>query len=93
MNENKSSITILTKKTFEERQKSECFSVKHDVEEKLKIFSEDDILAFEVAVNSPAIVIGVKKVNGIVDFITNSFIEEGVEQKDINSAFSFSEKS
>lgn len=83
----KSSISFMTKKAFEERRSSECFSIKPEVEEKLASFADQDILAFDVSVNSPAQVVDVNKADKVVDFISSKLQKEGHKQTDINKAF------
>lgn len=87
----KNSVSFMTKKDFIERKGSECFSVSQKAEDKLKTFRDEDILAIDVAVNSPAVVEDISKVDGIVDFINNRFISEGLKDKEINESFDFEE--
>lgn len=83
----KSSISFMTKSEFIERKGSECFSVMPEVEEKLKGFKPEDILAIDVDVNSPAVVTDVHLVEGIVDFMNQRFEDEGLTRDEINQSF------
>lgn len=85
----KSSVSFLTKKEFNEQRGNEFFSVEPQVEEKLKSFSDDDLMALEVAVNSPAKVVAVHKIDSVVDFMNERFVKEGITKEQINAAFKF----
>ena len=83
----KYSTSFMRKKEFAERTGCEFFSVSPEVEEKLKSFQDEDVLALDVSVSSPAKVIGVSKVDNIVDFLNGRFSHEKVSVADINKSF------
>ena len=66
---------------------SEQFSVEANVEKNLKNFADEDVLALEVSINSPAIVMGVSSGNDVTDLMERKLAEEGINQEHINSSF------
>lgn len=83
----KSSVSFMTKKEFIDRKTSECFSVTEKAEKKLSGFDDNDILAIDVSVNSPATVVDINKGEKVIDFLHKRFTEEGVSLKDMNESF------
>ncbi len=80
-------LTFLTKKDFLNRAATELFSIEPTVEQELKSFKEDDMLAIELSINSPAIVKKISDGNDVVAFMEKKFQEEGFTQDQINQAF------
>ena len=85
-----SSVSFISKKDFMEQRGNECFSVDPNVEDKLRQFDDNEIMALEVSINSPARVVDIVKFENIVDFMINRFEREGFTKKQINNSFSFS---
>jgi len=85
-----SSVSFISKKEFMGQMGNECFSVDPSVEEKLKSFADDDVMALEVSINSPARVVDIVKFENIIDFMSERFEREGLSRKEIDDAFNFS---
>ena len=79
--------SFMTKHDFLEQKKSERFLVVPYIDSKLENFKEDDILAVEFSINSPAMVIDVLDGNDIVKFMSDKLRKEGLSDTDINDSF------
>ncbi len=83
-----SEFEFMTKKDFIQRLGSENLTLKQEVEEKLKTFDEETVLAIEMTINSPIKVIDIKQFNvPIVDFINDIFEKDGIKKEVVNKAF------
>lgn len=89
INMGKSTVRFLTKKEFIDRKSYEYFSVQPNVEEKLKQFNDEDILAVDISINSPAIVTDIQKIENVVDFMNQRFSKEGLTKQEISKSFEF----
>ena len=86
--EQNSEIEFLTKRELIISLRTEKISVKPELEEKLKSFAEEDVLAVELEVNSPATFVGISLFNiPIVDFIQKAFEKDGIKKEVVNEAF------
>nr|MBI4156985.1 hypothetical protein [Candidatus Woesearchaeota archaeon] len=83
-----SEFEFMTKKEFIEKLGGEKLTVKPELEEKLKTFDENTILAIEMTINSPIKVIDIEQFDiSIVDFINKKFEEDGMKREVVNEIF------
>lgn len=88
----KCETSFMAKKDFLEQKKSERFLVEPSIDQKLERFGDNDILAIEFSINSPATVIDISDGNDIVKFMNDKFLREGLSTSDINNALKIFEE-
>ena len=88
----KCETSFMTKVNFLEQKKSERFLVEPSIDQKLEKFKDNDILAIEFSINSPATVTDILDGNDIVKFMNDKFLTENLSIIDINDAFKIFEE-
>ena len=88
----KCETSFMTKSDFLEQKKSERFLVEPSIDQKLEKFKDNDVLAIEFSINSPAIVTDILDGNDIVKFMNDKFLREGLSTSDINNALKIFEE-
>lgn len=86
----KSQIEFLRKRDFAERKKAEDFFITPEAEKKLINFKDDDeIIAIEFSINSPATVNDILKIEDgdVLRFMTGRFLKEGITEEQLNESF------
>jgi len=85
---NNSDFEFLTKIELIGRFRSENIVITSDVENRLKDFENDDLLAVELEVNSPLKIISLSQFKiSIVDFINDTFEKDGIKKEVVNRIF------
>jgi len=79
---------FITKKQLIASLSNENILVAGGIQEKLDTFQDNDMLAIELTINSPAKVVGITLLDmNIVDFMISKLINNGTSRDEINEAF------